>query len=97
MSCPPKTSTRPPEPDASTINGAVPLSKLRPGAAAKIQLVDSHDPWIAQRLLDLGFTPGTEVAVVRRAPLGDPTEYELRGYRIALRQSEGRHIWVRVE
>jgi ferrous iron transport protein A len=50
---------------------------------------------IGRRLLDLGFVPGTEVRVVRRAPLGDPVEYELRGYRLCLRRSEA--LQIRVE
>lgn len=40
------------------------------------------------RLLDLGFVPGTVVHVVRRGPLGDPMELELRGYRICLRRHD---------
>jgi Fe2+ transport system protein FeoA len=47
------------------------------------------------RLADLGFCPGTHVRVVRRAPLGDPVLYELRGYRIALRRTESARIRVR--
>ena len=43
---------------------------------------------IPRRLLDLGFVPGTAVRVLRRAPLGDPLEIELRGYRVCLRRSQ---------
>lgn len=70
------------------------LRDLEPGAHAVVDGVDA-DPALAQRLLDLGFVPGTPVGVVRRAPLGDPTEYELRGYRVCLRHSEGACIRVR--
>ncbi len=42
-------------------------------------------PW---RLRELGFVPGTPVRVLRRGPLGDPFELELRGYRICLRRSD---------
>ena len=41
-----------------------------------------------ERLLELGFVPGTTVAVLRRGPLGDPVEVELRGYRICLRETD---------
>jgi Fe2+ transport system protein FeoA len=34
--------------------------------------------------------PGTEVQLVRRAPLGDPIEIELRGYRVCLRREQWR-------
>ncbi len=50
---------------------------------------------IARRLADLGFLPGTPVRVVRRAPLGDPCVFALRGSQICLRRSEAREIRVR--
>lgn len=77
----------PPRPPAS-------LADLRPGAGARVAAVDGSSA-IGRRLLDLGFVPGTEVRVVRRAPLGDPVEYELRGYRLCLRRSEA--LQIRVE
>jgi len=43
---------------------------------------------LARRLGELGFVPGTEIQVVRRAPLGDPIEIELRGYRVCLRREQ---------
>jgi ferrous iron transport protein A len=52
---------------------------------------------IGRRLLDLGFIPKTPIAVLRRAPLGDPVSYELRGYRICLRREEAEQILVRPE
>jgi ferrous iron transport protein A len=60
-------------------------------------VIDSIDAAaaIAGRLQDLGFVPGTPVTMVRRAPLGDPIVYEIRGYRICLRRSEASHIRVR--
>jgi ferrous iron transport protein A len=70
------------------------LADLEPGAGARVAEVEAGSP-IGRRLLDLGFVPGTEVRVVRRAPLGDPVEYELRGYRLCLRRSEA--LRVRVE
>lgn len=42
-------------------------------------------PW---RIRELGFVPGTTVAVLRRGPLGDPVHLELRGYRICLRKAD---------
>jgi Fe2+ transport system protein FeoA len=70
------------------------LADLEPGADARIESVDAESP-IGRRLLDLGFVPGTRVRVLRRAPLGDPVEYELRGYRLCLRRTEARRIRVR--
>ena len=42
-------------------------------------------PW---RIRELGFVPGTTVSVLRRGPLGDPIQLELRGYRICLRRAD---------
>lgn len=74
-------------------NEATGLDGLRPGEAGRVAAIAAEEP-LATRLADLGFCPGTPVQVVRRAPLGDPTLYELRGYRIALRQGEARLIRV---
>lgn len=47
------------------------------------------------RLLDLGLTPGEEVAIVQSVPLGDPLVVSIRGTRLALRRREAGWIWVR--
>jgi ferrous iron transport protein A len=75
------------------LNGSISLADLEPGAAAVIEGVHTAAPG-GQRLLDLGFVPNTPVRVLRRAPLGDPIEFELRGYRICLRHSEA--AWIHV-
>ena len=69
------------------------LADLAPGGSARVAAVDPQSP-IGRRLLDLGFVPGTAVQVVRCAPLGDPMEYALRGYRVCLRRSEALRIEV---
>jgi len=73
---------------------AVALSDLPPGRSGRVESVDPASP-IGRRLLDLGFVPRTLVTVVRRAPLGDPVEYELRGTRLCLRRSEASRVRVR--
>jgi ferrous iron transport protein A len=82
-----------PLPEPAPHPGATPLCDLSPGATAVIDTLDAAAA-IAGRLRDLGFVPGTPVTMVRRAPLGDPIVYELRGYRICLRRSEARNIRV---
>ena len=72
---------------------ALSLADLEPGADARVAAVDAETP-IGKRLLDLGFVPGTAVRVLRRAPLGDPVEYELRGYRLCLRRTEAQRVQV---
>jgi Fe2+ transport system protein FeoA len=54
----------------------------------------SRDGDVSRRLLDLGFVPGTRVLIVRRAPLGDPIEIELRGYRLCIRRQQIESLWV---
>ena len=46
------------------------------------------------RLLSMGLTPGTEFLVERRAPLGDPVEISLRGFRLSLRRAEAAQLRV---
>jgi len=72
------------------------LSDLPAGSEGFVEGVEGDDP-LAQRLWDLGFWPGTPVEVVRRAPFGGPSEYWMRGYRLALRQDEAARIRVRVD
>ena len=68
-------------------SAAMGLEGLFPGEEGRVHSIAAAEP-LATRLADLGFCPGTRVRVVRRAPLGDPVLYELRGYRIALRRGE---------
>jgi ferrous iron transport protein A len=50
---------------------------------------------ICRRLLEMGVTPGVELRCLGAAPLGDPLEFELRGYRLSLRRSEAKHIEIK--
>ena len=81
------------------MNVALPSSRpmpprgSHPGHCAEIKTVDESSP-IGRRLLELGFRPGTQLRVIRRAPLGDPTTYELRGSRFCLRRAEAERISV---
>ena len=43
---------------------------------------------IKRRLFDMGITPGAEVFMRKKAPLGDPIEVSLRGYELTLRKNE---------
>ncbi len=75
-------------------HAAIPLSELALGRSARVREVAAANPRIGRRLLDLGFVPGSSVRALRRAPLGDPVEYEVRGSRICLRASEASCIRV---
>ena len=69
------------------------LSDLQPGESGVIRHVNTTGP-VAQRLLELGLLPRTPVHALRRAPLGDPTVFEFRGYRLCLRQDEAEQIEI---
>jgi ferrous iron transport protein A len=64
------------------------------GQKALIVEIDGDDA-IAVRLMEMGLTDGEEIAVVGFAPLGDPVEFSIRGYRISLRSSEAQRVRVR--
>lgn len=49
---------------------------------------------ISRRILEMGVTPGVEICRLGTAPLGDPLEFELRGYRLSLRKSEAQQIEI---
>ena len=70
------------------------LSNAAVGTSVVIQDLVATEDGLERRLEDLGFLPGTVVRVERRAPLGDPTVYELRGSRLALRKESARLIKV---
>jgi len=67
------------------------LSQLLPGQAGRITDVQG-EPGIRHRLLEMGLTTGTAVQLIRVAPLGDPIEVELRGYRLSVRKSEAGRV-----
>ena len=50
---------------------------------------------LKRRLMDMGLTQNTLVTLVNTAPLGDPLEILLRGYKLTLRRSEAELIMVR--
>lgn len=52
------------------------------------------DGEITQRLLEMGLTSGTEIEIVRFAPMGDPIDIKIRGYHLSLRRQEAEVIQV---
>lgn len=73
----------------------VELGTLEKGATATIVKVE-NDSVEAKRLQEMGLLPGTGFKVVKVAPLGDPIELELRGYRLCLRRKETEGFLVEV-
>lgn len=69
------------------------LSDLPDGTTAIIARLPGGLPNLV-RLREMGVLPGTKVLVVRRAPLGDPMELNIRGALISLRRTEAELIEV---
>lgn len=63
------------------------LSQFLIGEKGVIKTVNA-EPRIKRRLFDMGVTPGAEVYLKKRAPLGDPIEVTIRGYELTLRKTE---------
>lgn len=69
------------------------LDQIKPGHSAKLVSVMGGSQ-IKKRLTELGLTRGAVVAVERVAPMGDPMDIKLRGYRLSLRKEEAVHVVV---
>jgi len=67
------------------------LAQLAVGGRARVVRVEGLDE-IGVRLLEMGLTPGVEVRLLGKAPLGDPLEFEVRGYRLSIRRSEAERV-----
>jgi ferrous iron transport protein A len=71
------------------------LGDLKIGERARVVSIDGLDD-VSMRLLEMGLTPGVDVQLLGVAPLGDPAEFELRGYRLSLRRSEMTKVVVQL-
>lgn len=81
------------EPDV-TGHREMPLCRMEPGEFGHV-LGLSPDTSLRAHLLELGFTPGVEVRILRVAPLGDPMTVLLRGYQLSLRRGEAEAVRMR--
>ena len=73
-------------------NTDVRLDTLEIGKDAVVASVTSDDQALRQHILDMGLTPGTEVTMMKYAPMGDPLEIRLRGYELTLRKDDAARI-----
>ncbi len=72
----------------------VTLNTLQPGESGVVEKITALDPKLKLRLLELGVLKGTSVELVRYAPLGDPIEIKIRGYRLSIRKEEANSVLV---
>lgn len=72
------------------------LSEFNVGETGIVRTV-SGEGVLRRRLFDMGLTPGAEVYLRKRAPLGDPVEVTLRGYELTLRKAEAECVTTEVK
>ena len=71
------------------------LDRLLSGEEGVVVAVEG-EPSLRRRLLEAGFVPDSPVHFLMATPFGDPLVFSLRGTQIALRQSDARHVRIRV-
>ena len=72
------------------------LSEFSVGEEGVIKTVAGEGK-IRRRLFDMGVTPGAEVLLRKKAPLGDPLEVNIRGYELTLRKTEAACVTMEVK
>ena len=66
---------------------------LRPGQRAIITRINGEST-LRRRFIEMGIVKGETILIERNAPLGDPVEYFIKGYHLALRKEEAAYIEV---
>lgn len=64
------------------------IRDLKPGQRARITDYERVNRNYLRKLLRMGLLRGTEIQLIRAAPLGDPIEVAVRGYKLTLRKQE---------
>jgi Fe2+ transport system protein FeoA len=72
----------------------VTLNTLTPGERGTIARITNAASNVRQRLLEMGLVKGTSIELVRYAPMGDPIEVKVKGYRLSLRKVEAASVIV---
>ena len=73
------------------------LCDLAIGESGHVYAVDAADQRMRRHIVDMGITPGTEIRIVKSAPMGDPIEIALRGYSMSLRKADAATILLMEE
>jgi DtxR family Mn-dependent transcriptional regulator len=72
------------------------LDRLEAGKSAVIKSINIKGE-LKKRLMDMGIMKGEKITVIKKAPLGDPIEFSIKGYSISLRKSEAKQIEIEEE
>lgn len=69
------------------------LHLLKPGQKATITRINGESA-LRRRFVEMGIVKGETILIERNAPMGDPVEYFIKGYHLALRKEEAAQIEV---
>jgi Fe2+ transport system protein FeoA len=69
------------------------LDELGQGETAEITEVFGNDV-LASRLMEMGIIDGEPITMIGKAPMGDPIEFSVQGYRISLRKTEAARVQI---
>lgn len=72
------------------------LSDMVPGESWIIKRITGGGA-ARKRLMDMGLVRGSQIMVVRTAPMGDPVEFTIKGYSLTLRKDDAQSVLVEVE
>lgn len=70
------------------------LGALEVGQSGRVIGYEKGSRAYREKLLSMGLTPGTHFTITRQAPMGDPIEIEVRGFKLSLRKGEGDALQV---
>lgn len=70
------------------------LSDIKIGQKVTVLKVNGNGA-LKRRIMDMGVTKGTEVFITKTAPLGDPLEINVRGYKLTIRKDDAKTILVK--
>lgn len=71
------------------------ITDLKVGEKGEIIGYENTNEKYLRKILSMGLTKGTEFKVIKIAPLGDPIEIEVRGFKLSLRKDEGKILKLR--
>ena len=69
------------------------LREAKVGSTVKVVKLHGEGA-VKRRIMDMGITKGVEVYVRKLAPLGDPVEFNVRGYELSIRKADAEMIEV---
>ncbi len=89
-------AAQPHPPGDMAMSATLHLGTLVVGQSGRILGYEKAHRAYREKLLSMGLTPGTQFTVTRQAPMGDPIEIEVRGYKLSLRKGEAAALKVEV-